>query len=78
MADHFDDWKDIKNKSMVFNRPTKYEKFAFDIPDNVINKKLELRVRSLESFTKKYGEEGKKIVQIKRHLNVLNADIKIM
>ena len=62
MADHFDDWKDIKNKSRVFNRPTKYAQFAFDIPDNVINEKnLELCVRSLESFTKKYGEEeGKK------------------
>lgn len=62
LSDHFDDWKDVKNKSRVFNMPTKYAQFAFCIPETVINeKKLELCVRSLDSFTKKYGkEEGRK------------------
>ena len=62
MSEHFKEWDDIKNKSRVYNRPTKYAQFAFDIPEDVIYKKnMELCVRSLDSFIKKYGEvEGNK------------------
>lgn len=58
MSKHFKEWTDIKNKSKVFNRPTIYAQYAFDIPEEEINQKNnELCIRSLESFIKKYGEE---------------------
>ena len=62
MSEHFKEWNDIKNKSRVFNRPTQYAQYAYNIPEDVIyDKNNELCIRSLESFIKKYGDdEGKK------------------
>lgn len=53
---------DTLNKSKIFNRPSKYTQYAFNIPDNELNDKLhELCARTEESFIKKYGESiGKK------------------
>lgn len=49
---------DTLNVSKIFNRPSKYVQFAFNIPDEVLHVKLyELCARTEESFIKKYGEE---------------------
>lgn len=56
MRNHFLEY-DTLNKSKIFNRPTKYTQYAFNIPDNEINDKLhELCSRTEDSFIKKYGE----------------------
>jgi len=62
MEECVDGYKDVKNRSRVFNMPNRFTQFAFNIPDSVINeKKTELCVRSEESYIKKFGEdEGKK------------------
>lgn len=49
-----------KNMSRIFNMPNAYVAYAFDVPDDIIErKKRELCVRSLDNFISKYGvEEG--------------------
>lgn len=45
-----------KNLSRIYNIPTKYAQYAFDVPDEEMHTKLrELCVRSKESFNAKYG-----------------------
>jgi len=58
----FPEYKNISNKSRIFNMPTKYAQYAFEIPEGEVKYKLhELCVRSEEGFINKYGEiEGKK------------------
>ena len=57
MEEKFPEFKE-KNKSRIYNMPNKYTQFAFNIPDDVIQKKkTQLCVRSKESFIEKYGEE---------------------
>lgn len=61
MRKQFPEWETL-NKHRVFNRPTEYVEYAFDVPHDIIDQKLkELCVRNLDTFTKKYGkEEGEK------------------
>jgi hypothetical protein len=57
MRKKFPEW-DSLNTSRVFNRPNKYAQYAFDIPNEEIQKKnKELCSRTLESFIARYGEK---------------------
>ena len=61
MRKEFPEW-DTLNTSRVFNRPTVYAQYAFDIPESAIeSKNKELCIRNLENFKRKYGDdEGEK------------------
>ena len=61
MKEKFPEWETL-NTSRVFNRPTVYAQYAFDIPsDEIEAKNKELCIRSIDNFKKKYGnEEGEK------------------
>lgn len=53
----FPEWN-MLNKNRVFNRPSKYTEYAFNVPHDVMEKKLnELTVRNADSFIKKYGKD---------------------
>ena len=57
MKEKFPEW-DSLNASRVFNRPNKYTQYAFNVSDDVIEKKKnELCARTFETFIKKYGED---------------------
>lgn len=54
-----------KNISRIYNMPTKYAQYAFDIPNDELKVKYkELCIRNEEAFIKKYGiEEGDKTLE---------------
>lgn len=57
MVKKFPELRD-KNISRIYNRPTIYAEYAFDIPHaDIADKNKELCVRSKEQFVRKYGEE---------------------
>lgn len=60
MRKKFPEW-DTLNLNRVFNRPSKYSEYAFNIPHDIIKKKTkELCARTLDTFIQKYGKhEGK-------------------
>lgn len=53
-----------KNKSKIFNTFNKYVAYAFDIPQDVIDKKNKLSVPTLENCMRKYGEiKGREVFE---------------